>query len=118
MRAKCEAGILVLTVFVLGAIAGGAGYRLWAGPVVNGPAAEAGALRGQPPSGKSPFASLDLTPDQQQQLGTIMDDQRKRLREVYGTYKAKADEIHTETRVKIRAILTPEQQAKFDAVPY
>jgi Spy/CpxP family protein refolding chaperone len=58
------------------------------------------ARRGGP---MAELRSLDLTEDQQAQVKKILDEQREAMRT-----------LHEQTTSKIRAVLTPEQQAKFD----
>lgn len=76
--------------------------------------------------GDAPFAQLDLTRDQRQQIGKLMGEQMKQRREVTERYlaklpaaeqKAMQDEIkasHDKTQGQIRALLKPEQQKQFD----
>jgi len=53
---------------------------------------------------------LQLTSDQQKQLGVILDNTRAQMQ----ANDQKRGEIRMATRAQIRAILTPEQQTKFD----
>ncbi|MDF0732275.1 Spy/CpxP family protein refolding chaperone [Pseudomonas entomophila] len=76
--------------------------------------------------GDAPFAQLDLTRDQRQQIGKLMGEQMKQRRDVTERYlaklpaaehKAMQDEIkagHDKTQGQIRALLKPEQQKQFD----
>jgi Spy/CpxP family protein refolding chaperone len=72
----------------------------------------------------SPFASLNLTADQQKQVDAIVKDEKTSLDAVKAdttltkdAKKSKADEIKAAHHAQIRDLLTPEQQAKFDAMP-
>jgi len=78
------------------------------------------------PKGKrhNPLASLNLTADQQKQVDAIHKDEKTSLDAVKAdttltkdAKKAKADEIKAAHHTQIRDLLTPEQQAKFDAMP-
>ena len=58
---------------------------------------------------------LQLTPDQQQQLGAIVDDTKAKIRAAYAPADAQRDQLRQQGRARIRAILTPEQLPKFEA---
>lgn len=76
--------------------------------------------------GPAPFAQLDLTPEQRQQIGHLMGEQMKQRRDITERYlnklpaaeqKAMKDEIkagHDKTQTQIRALLKPDQQKQFD----
>ncbi|MBF8781675.1 Spy/CpxP family protein refolding chaperone [Pseudomonas fulva] len=76
--------------------------------------------------GAAPFAQLDLSPEQRQQVGKLMGEQMKARRDITERYldklpagekKAMKDEIKAsrdKTQADIRALLKPEQQKKFD----
>jgi Spy/CpxP family protein refolding chaperone len=57
---------------------------------------------------------LSLTPEQQTQIGAISDNIRDRMRQLQEQTKPQSDAIRNDGRQKIRALLTPEQQPKFD----
>jgi Spy/CpxP family protein refolding chaperone len=57
---------------------------------------------------------LDLNSQQQQQLSSIIDDTRAQWRALYSPLDAQHEAIRQQSRDKIRAILTPEQHAKFE----
>ena len=62
--------------------------------------------------------SLKLTEQQQKKLDPILEDSRTQMRALAGMpegeRQAQAQKIREATRVRIRAILTPEQQAQYD----
>ncbi|WP_422404025.1 Spy/CpxP family protein refolding chaperone [Pseudomonas sp. GZD-209] len=76
--------------------------------------------------GDAPFAQLDLSRDQRQQIGKLMSEQMQQRRDITERYmnklpaaeqKAMKDEIkasHDKTEGQIRALLKPDQQKKFD----
>jgi Spy/CpxP family protein refolding chaperone len=57
---------------------------------------------------------LQLTPDQQKQLGSIVDDTRAQWRTLYTTIEPRHEQIREQSRDRIRAILTPDQKPKFE----
>jgi Spy/CpxP family protein refolding chaperone len=78
--------------------------------------------------GDAPFAQLDLSRDQRQQIGKLMGEQMKQRRDITERYlnklpaaeqKAMQDELkaaETKNRDAIRAKLKPEQQKTFDEI--
>ena len=111
-KKRGEAAVLVLVVFLLGALLGGLGNHLW-GERVWGRQNPPG-----PPS-KTQIISdltqqLELTPDQQKQLTGIVDDTRAQWRTLYSTIEPQHEQIRQQSRDRIRAILTPEQKPKFE----
>ncbi|MCO7517221.1 Spy/CpxP family protein refolding chaperone [Pseudomonas guariconensis] len=76
--------------------------------------------------GDAPFAQLDLSREQRQQIGKLMGEQMKQRRDITQRYldklpaaeqKALKDELkasHDKTQADIRGLLKPEQQKKFD----
>jgi Spy/CpxP family protein refolding chaperone len=57
---------------------------------------------------------LQLTQDQQKQLGSIVDDTRAQWRTLYTTIEPQHEQIRQQSRDRIRAILTPDQKPKFE----
>lgn len=110
-KTKSEAGILVLVVFVLGLLVGGVGNHLW-GARVWGSARQDHAGPGHPPPGPSPSQRLGLTSDQQKQWDAIFTDARPQFQALDN----QRNELHLQIREKLRAVLTPDQQVKFDAM--
>ena len=76
--------------------------------------------------GGAPFAQLDLSREQRQQIDKLMGEQMKAQRDITKRYleklpaadqKAMKDEIkarHDKTHSEIRGVLKPEQQKQFD----
>jgi len=112
-KAKREAAALFFVVFLLGVLLGGVGVHLWGERVWGGPA----------PVNTNPTRAqviaqctheLQLTPDEQKQMIAIIDDTRARWAALYAPLDPKKEQIRLDGRARIRAILTPEQQVKFD----
>jgi Spy/CpxP family protein refolding chaperone len=114
-KTRREAALLVFVVFLLGLLVGGLGNHLWGervwgrqqpGPHVGPPSREQAVNK--------LTSELQLTPDQQRQIGPIIDDTRAQIRALYEPVDAEHDKIRQQGRARIRAVLTPEQQPKFD----
>jgi Spy/CpxP family protein refolding chaperone len=96
---------------VLGAVLGGAGtyYYLW----------YTGRLHRDASFKKARAVAhlkevLNLTDPQTQQLGQIFDESEQRTKDLQKEIEPQFQAIHMETRARIRAILSPEQQKVFD----
>jgi Spy/CpxP family protein refolding chaperone len=59
---------------------------------------------------------LDLTPEQKQQIGAILEDMRQKVSALRTEIRPRFEEIRRAVREEIRSLLTPEQQKKFDAM--
>jgi Spy/CpxP family protein refolding chaperone len=112
-KTRSEAALLVLVVFLLGAVLGGLANHLWGEKVW-----------GHQNSSGSPSASqlvsdltreLQLTPEQQQQIVVIVDDTRAQIRTAYAPAEAQREQLRQQGRARIRAILNPDQKPKFEA---
>lgn len=108
--------LVVLGVFVLGGITGAAldsVYRLKAsgGERVGGVRA--------PHDKERMFdrmkSELNLTDQQAEAVRGILDQTRNEFRTLRNQVQPQYDALRQQTRTKIRALLTPEQQQKFDA---
>jgi Spy/CpxP family protein refolding chaperone len=110
-RTKGEAGLLVLVVFILGALVGGVGNHLWNAHVMSASAGNGGPGHQPPP----PLSQvLGLSADQQKQLDVIFNDSHPQFQALDAQYHAQRGALRKQLRANIRAILTPEQQVKFD----
>jgi Spy/CpxP family protein refolding chaperone len=114
-KARREAAILVLIVFLLGVLLGGVGNHLWGSRVWG----NSGGHLGPPPTRAQVLDNftkeLQLTPDQEKQLGSILDDSRSKFRALDKSLDPQRMQIRDESRAQMRALLTPDQQPKFDA---
>jgi Spy/CpxP family protein refolding chaperone len=111
-KTKSEAGLLVLVVFVLGLLVGGVGNHLWGARVWSSARQDHAGPGHPPPPGPSFSQRMGLSPDQQKQLDQIFDDAHPQFQALDNQREA----LHLQVRDKIRAILTPDQQVKFDAM--
>ncbi|MGH9735367.1 MAG: hypothetical protein ACRD8A_12350 [Candidatus Acidiferrales bacterium] len=116
-RTRREALVLVLVVFVLGLLVGGVGNHFW-GQTVWGSHQDHSVRTGPPSRAKivDDFTrELQLTPSQQTQLGTIIDQTRAEWAAQHEANQQRHDAIRQEAHARIRAILTPAQAPKYDA---
>jgi len=115
-KARKEARILVFVVFLLGMLLGGVGNHLW-GARVWGETQPAPAIKRVPGQFIAVMTQrLQLTPDQQKQFESMLDDTKTKLANLYGPVDQERDRIRMENRGRMRAVLTPEQQVQFDEV--
>ena len=120
-RSRRAAVLLVIAVFVLGIALGVLGtymegYRVFAGiahrqPPDHSPAAQ---QRGRQAKVDHFTKELNLTPDQQKQLDSVLAQIQTRYSSIHEQSRAQMDQVHKQGGDEIRAILTPEQAAKFD----
>lgn len=110
MTDKRKAIILVIVLFVLGIALGSVGTHMW----------DAHVLASQHHSVvKALKAELQMTPAQEKQFDAIIKDDHSKFRALHkqrdAEWDPKYDQVRQQGRQNIRAILTPEQRAKFDA---
>jgi Spy/CpxP family protein refolding chaperone len=106
-----KALLLVFLVFVLGIALGAVGTyvvttRVLAAhsPVAHGPANTMALFT----------KDLNLTPDQQKQIKSILSDTRSRYAEIHKRDDPEYDKTRQEGRDRIRQVLSPEQGPKFE----
>jgi Spy/CpxP family protein refolding chaperone len=112
-KAKREAAALFFVVFLLGALLGGVGVHLWGERVLGEP----GPVNTNPNRAQviaQCTHELQLTPAEQKQMIAIIDDTRAQWAALYAPLDPQKEQIRLAGRARIRAILTPEQQVKFD----
>jgi Spy/CpxP family protein refolding chaperone len=112
-KTRREAALLVLVVFLLGVLLGGLGNHLWGERVWGRQNLPGSPTRDQFINDLT--REVQLTPDQQQQLGVIVDDTRAKIHTAYAPADAQREQLRQQGRARIRAILTPEQLPKFEA---
>ncbi|CAN5667581.1 hypothetical protein BH23GEM1_BH23GEM1_08430 [soil metagenome] len=115
-RSKSLAMVFLLGVFLAGGAAGFAANQV-AGPEKR--------CKDDKASYRERFATeLGLTPSQRQVVDSLMETQRTHVRALYrpmrpqlDSISRRRDSIFEDTRRQLKALLTPEQQAKFDRMP-
>lgn len=112
-KAKREAAALFFVVFLLGMLLGGVGSHLW-GERVWGQTKPVNTNPTRAQVIAECTHQLQLTPDQQKQMIAIIDDTRAKWAALYAPLDPQKEAIRQEGRARIRAILTPQQQVRFD----
>jgi Spy/CpxP family protein refolding chaperone len=100
---RVRALLALVFVFVLGGVAGAGVARLAGG---RGP-------HGGPPE----LRALELTPAQERQARAIGDRHRPELEAIRVEVAPRVRAVRERMRAELRAILTPEQRARLDAIP-
>lgn len=103
----------LLTGFLLGLIAGG-GWGAWY-------AKEHGHLWDKPGGREARLLKeftreLDLTEAQRQSVGAILQGQRERIKSIRSEIRPRMEEIRDQAGGEIRALLSPDQQGRFDVL--
>ena|SRR5215471_262628 len=101
--------LVLVVVFVLGSLTGGAVtgfYHSMTRPERNAPRDKMEKLR----------RDLSLTDDQVKSVSAILDDTRNEYKALKTELKPRFEEPRQKARIKIRALLTADQQQKFDAM--
>ena len=107
-RTTLKVWLVLVVVFVLGSITGGAVtgfYRAMSRPERGAPRDRVEKLR----------RDLSLTDEQMKSVSAILDDTKNEYKALRQELKPRFDEPRQKARTKIRALLNAEQQQKFDA---
>lgn len=113
-KARREAAALFVVVFLLGTLLGAVGNHLWQERVLGHQSAQSVLMPTRAHIIDQSTRELQLTPDQQKQLGAVIDDTRRKWNALYSPLDAQREQIRQEGRARIRAALSPDQQLKFD----
>lgn len=105
-----KAALLVAVVFFLGIVLGGLVTHLWGERLLH----QYGERHHREEIVRKLTRTLDLTPDQQKQLGAILDDTWVKYHALYEKHRPEYDDVRHQGRAQIRAILTPEQLPRFE----
>lgn len=111
MMGSRRAVVYLLLVFLLGLAVGGLG-TVWA--IKKGWWHWGYGPWSSPGTVKWLTGELNLTADQQKQLEAILDETSTGYRAIRERVRPEYDQVRQAGREKIRAILTPEQRAKFE----
>jgi len=116
-RTKLGAVLALVAAFVLGAVAGAYGMR---GQMLRGFTQR---MAGPPGRARMEFRieamsrTLGLTPEQRQKIDQIMTAHEEERRQLMERCAPDGQSLREKVDAEIRAVLTPEQQKKFDALP-
>ena len=113
-KARLKTWLVVLGVFALGCVTGAlldGAYRLKA----EGERQEARGRRGKPDVFEGMRRDLNLSDQQATEIRAILDQTRNDFRALRAEVRPRYDTLRQNSRARIRALLTPEQQAIFDA---
>jgi len=119
-NAKLKGGLILLGVFVLGSLTGAAGMRAYmqrdeVEELTGGPEARFGLQHF-----RALARELDLSDEQRQQVREIVKkhrpERRRLMQELSEGCGADMQEHKQKVDAEIRAVLTPEQQQRFDAL--
>jgi len=100
--------LVLVVVFVLGSVTGAAitGFYHAMAPNAHPPHERMEKLR----------RDLSLTDEQMKSVSVILDETRNEYKQLKTELKPRFDEPRQKARTRIRALLSPEQQQKFDAM--
>ena len=113
-KTRLKIWLVVLGVFILGGVTGAAldsVYRLKA----SGGRTEMRGRRNKDKLFEEMRRELSLTDQQAAEIRGILDQTRNEYRALREKYRPQYDAARQSARARIRALLTPEQQQKFDA---
>ena len=114
IKARREAAVLFFVVFLLGVLFGGVGAYLWNKRVSGQPAVSSSGRPSHDELIRNFSREVQLTPEQEKQLGAIMDDTRSRWQALYASLDSQREAIRQQGRDHIRAMLTPEQLPRYE----
>jgi len=112
--------LYLFLVFASGVAVGVFGYRLYSGtPVAAKISDKSAPARMSPEEWRRQYigemqSRVKLTPDQLQQLNTILDATHARFHEERGKHDLVIKQIRDEQVAKVRAMLTPEQLPEYE----
>jgi Spy/CpxP family protein refolding chaperone len=115
-RVRAQGIVLLLVMFAVGVLAGIAIERVRIAR--SAPPAPPFGM-GQPwAEGHMPmmFRELDLTPEQRQQIGAILQESRPRTQEILREMLPRLRAVTDSVRDEVRAVLTAEQAARLDSL--
>jgi Spy/CpxP family protein refolding chaperone len=114
-RTTLKIWLVLLAVFVLGSVTGAALTGLYRSRAAGASGAEA-RERAMHERFEKMRAELNLTDQQTASVRTILDETRNEYRALRTELRPRFEEPRMKARARIRALLTPEQQQKFDAM--
>ena len=114
-QAKAKIWLVLVAVFVLGAVTGGALTGLYRSRASSGASRE-GRERAMKDRFEKMRQELNLTDQQTTQVRAILDETRNEYKALREELRPRFDEPRLKARAKIRALLNSDQQKKFDTL--
>src|SRR5262252_9666753 len=106
---RLKVWLVLVVVFILGSITGGALTALYR--------SRSGSDKGDRNSRLERMRKeLNLTDEQTKAVNAILDETKNEYRSLRSELRPRFEEPRMKARAKMRALLTPEQQQKFDAI--
>ncbi|MBP6821864.1 MAG: Spy/CpxP family protein refolding chaperone [Acidobacteria bacterium] len=115
-KVKTQAWMLMLVVFLLGGVTGASVDRFWFLKGQNASPPKRGSERGPGRMVERLKTDLNLTDEQAAAVRVIFEDMRKEFPPSLINECPGVKESREKSRARIRAILTPEQQGKYEAM--
>jgi Spy/CpxP family protein refolding chaperone len=112
-RTRLKIWLVLIAVFVLGCVTGVALTGLYRSRASSGPESRERAMHERFEKMRT---ELGLTDQQTTTVRTILDETRNEYRALRTELRPRFEEPRNKARSRIRALLTPEQQKKFDAL--
>jgi Spy/CpxP family protein refolding chaperone len=112
-RTRLKIWLVLIAVFVLGCVTGVALTGLYRSRASSGPESRERAMHERFERMRT---ELSLTDQQTTAVRTILDETRNEYRALRTELRPRFEEPRMKARSRIRALLTPEQQKKFDAL--
>ena len=111
-REKWRVRLAIVAIFLLGFVAGGLAVNLYR---QGAPPRAQGKDERYPRRGgiESMLKSLNLTDQQKQQVDQILADTRQRITEIHRASEPQMSEIKTQTRERLKTVLTEDQWNQF-----
>ena len=115
-HAKAKIWLVLVAVFVLGAVTGGALTGLYRSRASSTAAGRDNRERAMKERFEKMRQELNLSDQQTTQVRAILDETRNEYRALREELRPRFDEPRMKARAKIRALLDTDQQKKFDAL--
>jgi uncharacterized membrane protein len=113
MKSKTSAAILLLAIFLLGGVAGGASIYIYQNHLAQAAPQRPRATQRHDIVDEM-AQSLKLDAKQKEELRTIWQQSRDRYNALSVQFRPSYEKLRTETNEAIRAILRPDQRQQFD----
>jgi len=112
---KSKAAALVFSVFLAGVIVGGLAVHLFGERMFSTGASPSSTTITRDEYMSTLDRQLSLTPAQHAQISGILDHTVEEYNRIYTPTMSQIEHARQEGRQNIRAVLTPDQQTRFDA---